>query len=115
VADQLFDGRKFRALTVVDNYSRKCLAIEADQGLRGEQVVNVMEALKAHYGKVPERIQVDNGSEFISKALDKWAYDNRVILDFSRLGKPTDNPYIESFNGSFRDECLSVHWFLSLE
>lgn len=115
VADQLFDGRKFRALTVVDNYSRKCLAIEADQGLRGEQVVSVMEGLKAHYGKVPERIQVDNGSEFISKALDKWAYDNGVILDFSRPGKPTDNPYIESFNGSFRDECLNVHWFLSLE
>lgn len=115
VADQLFDGRKFRALTVVDNYSRKCLAIEADQGLRGEQVVGVMEALKAHYGQSPNRIQVDNGSEFISKALDKWAYDNNVILDFSRPGKPTDNPYIESFNGSFRDECLNTHWFLSLE
>ena len=64
---------------------------------------------------VPQRIQVDNGSEFISKALDKWAYDNRVTLDFSRSGKPTDNPYIESFNGSFRDECLNVNWFLSLE
>ena len=61
------------------------------------------------------RIQVDNGSEFISKALDKWAYDNAVTLDFSRPGKPTDNPYIESFNGSFRDECLNLHWFLSLE
>jgi putative transposase len=64
---------------------------------------------------MPERIQVDNGSEFISKALDLWAYDNRVTLDFSRPGKPTDNPFIESFNGSFRDECLNAHWFLSLE
>jgi len=63
---------------------------------------------------VPERIQVDNGNEFISKALDKWAYEQQVTLDFSRPGKPTDNPYIESFNGSFRDECLNVHWFLSL-
>lgn len=86
VADQLFNGRKIRALTIVDNWSRECMSI-----------------------------QVDNGSEFISKALDKWAYENGVTLDFSRPGKPTDNPFIESFNGSFRDECLNAHWFLSLE
>jgi putative transposase len=115
VADQLFDGRKFRSLTVVYNYSRRCLAIEVDQGIKGEQVVAVMERLKQELGRVPERIKVDNGSEFISKALDKWAYDNKVTLDFSRPGKPTDNAFIESFNGSFRDECLNVHWFLSLE
>lgn len=64
---------------------------------------------------IPKRIQVDNVSEFISKALDKWAYDNGVVLDFSRPGKPTDNPFIESFNGSMRDECLNVHWFLLIE
>ncbi len=64
---------------------------------------------------VPKRIQVDNGSEFISKVLDQWAYENEVTLDFSRPGKPTDNPFIESFNGSFRDECLNVNWFLSLD
>ena len=58
---------------------------------------------------------MDNGSEFISKALDKWAYEHQVELDFSRPGKPTDNPFIESFNGSFRDECLNLHWFLDLE
>ncbi|TPE42444.1 transposase family protein [Pontibacter mangrovi] len=115
VADQLFDGRKFRGLTVVDNYSRQCLAIEVDQGIKGEQVVAVMERLKQQHGRVPERIKVDNGSEFISKALDRWAYDNKVTLDFSRPGKPTDNAFIESFNGSFRDECLNVNWFLSLE
>lgn len=115
VADQLFDGRKFRSLTVVDNYSRKCLAIEVDQGIKGEQVVAVMERLKQQHGRVPERIKVDNGSEFISKALDRWAYENKVTLDFSRPGKPTDNALIESFNGSFRDECLNVNWFLSLE
>ena len=78
-------------------------------------VVEVMEQVKQETGTVPQRIQVDNGSEFISKALDKWAYDNKVILDFSRPGKPTDNPYIQSFNGSFRDECLNENWFLSLE
>jgi putative transposase len=115
VADALFDGRRFRALTIVDNYSRECLEIEVGQSLKGEDVVRVMERMKLVRGVVPERIKVDNGSEFISKALDKWAYENDVILDFSRPGKPTDNAFIESFNGSFRDECLNVNWFLSLE
>jgi len=63
----------------------------------------------------PERIQCDNGSEFISRVLDKWAYDHGVTMDFSRPGKPMDNAMIESFNGSFRDECLNVNWFLSIE
>lgn len=115
VADQLFDGRKIRALTIVDNFSRQCVGIHVGQSLKGEDVVRVMECLKVVSLSVPARIQVDNGSEFISKALDKWAYDNGVTLDFSRPGKPTDNPFIESFNGSFRDECLNSHWFLSLE
>lgn len=115
VSDQLFDGRRFRALTLVDNYSRECLEIEVGQSLKGFDVVDVMERIKQVRGVVPKRIQVDNGSEFISKVLDQWAYENEVTLDFSRPGKPTDNPFIESFNGSFRDECLNVNWFLSLE
>jgi putative transposase len=102
VADQLFDGRKFRALTLVDNFSRECLAIYAGQSLKGTDVVSVLQDLKLNEQIVPKRIQVDNGSEFISKELDKWAYENKVTLDFSRPGKPTDNPFIESFNGSFR-------------
>ncbi|MEC4065216.1 integrase core domain-containing protein, partial [Klebsiella pneumoniae] len=65
--------------------------------------------------RLPVRIQTDNGSEFISKSLDKWAYQHGVTMDFSRPGKPTDNPFIESLNGSLRDECLNIHWFLSLE
>ena len=85
------------------------------QSLKGEDVVRVMERIKLTRGVVPRRIKVDNGSEFISKALDKWAYENGVALDFSRPGKPTDNAFIESFNGRFRDECLNVNWFLSLE
>jgi putative transposase len=74
-----------------------------------------MNRIKQQRNSLPVRIQVDNGSEFISKDMDKWAYDHGVILDYSRPGKPTDNPYIESFNGKFRDECLNIHWFLSLE
>jgi putative transposase len=115
VSDALFDGRRFRALTLVDNFSRECLEIEVGASLKGEDVVAVMERIRLEKGSVPQRIKVDNGSEFISKALDKWAYENKVVLDFSRPGKPTDNAFIESFNGSFRDECLNVNWFLSLE
>lgn len=109
VSDQLFDGRKFRALTLVDNYSRKCLAIQVGQSIKGMDVVEVMEKLKRENKTLPVRIQVDNVSEFISKVLDKWAYDNKVTLGFSRRGKWTDNAYMESFNGSFRDECLNIH------
>ena len=115
VADNLFNGRRIRALTVVDNFSRECLAIHLDQRITGEHVVGVMNAIETLHDRMPDRIQVDNGSEFISKALDKWAYENGVVLDFSRPGKPTDNPFIESFNGSFRDECLNSHWFLSID
>jgi putative transposase len=104
VADNLYDGRKIRALTIVDNFSRQCLAIHVGQSLKEKDVVGVMQRLHQRLGVVPERIQVDNGREFISKALDRWAYDQHVTLDFSRPGKPIDNPYMESFNGSFRDE-----------
>lgn len=114
VADELFNGRRIRALTVVDNFSREALAIVVDHQLKGMDVVAAVELLR-QIRTAPKRIQVDNGSEFISKVLDKWAYENGVELDFSRPGKPTDNPFIESFNGSFRDECLNVNWFLSLE
>jgi putative transposase len=76
---------------------------------------SVMEALKRFSGRCPQRIQMDNGSEFISKAMDRWACENDVVLDFFRPGKPTDNALIESFNGSFTDACLNTHWFLSLD
>jgi len=114
VTDSLFNGQRFRSLTLVDNFSRKCLAIEVGQHVRGEDLVRVMERIKTTHG-TPCYIKVDNGPEFISKELDKWAYENKVILDFSRPGKPVDNAYVESFNGSFRDECLNTNWFLSLE
>lgn len=115
VADQLFNGQKFRALTIVDNFSRHCPLIRVGQSLRGVDVVAALEELRRGQNLIPKSIQVDNGSEFISKDLDRWAYENKVTLIFSRPGKPTDNPFIESFNGSFRDECLNVNWFLSLE
>jgi putative transposase len=115
VADQLFDGQKIRALTLVDNFTRECLAIHVGSSLKSQDVVSVLTGICTDRLAYPNRIQVDNGSEFISKNLDLWAYQNKVELDFSRPGKPTDNPFIESFNGSFRDECLNMNWFLSLQ
>ena len=114
VSDALFDGRRIRALTVVDDYSRESLAIEVGQSITGEQVVTVMNRLSAARG-APKRIRVDNGPEFVSRALDQWAYLHQVTLDFSRPGKPTDNALVESFNGRLRDECLNTNWFLSLD
>jgi putative transposase len=113
VADALFNGQRFRSLTIVDNFSRESLAIVPATSIRGDDVVAVLDQLKGK-GRIPKRIKVDNGSEFISKDVDKWAYKNKVELDFSRPGTPGDNALIESFNGSFRDECLNVHWFVSL-
>ena len=114
VSDALFDGRRIRALTVVDNFTRESLAIEVGQGITGEQVVAVMNRIAATRG-APKSIRVDNGPEFVSRALDQWAYLHQVTLDFSRPGKPTDNALVESFNGRLRDECLNTNWFLSLD
>ncbi len=109
----LFDGRRLRALTVVDAYTREVLAIDVDQGIKGEQVVEAMDRI-ASVRSCPRAIRVDNGPEFILKALDRWAYENGVTLDFSRPGKLTDDAFMKSFNGRFRDACLNTHWFLSL-
>ena len=114
LTDSLLDGRRFRVLTIVDNVSRVSPAIAVDNSLTGQRVVAILERLKQTVGK-PERIAVDNGPEFFSKAVDTWAYRNGVHLEFSRPGKPTDNAFAESFNGHLRAECLDCHWFASLE
>jgi len=113
VADALFDGRKLRMLTVVDCYTRECLAVDVGQSLKGEDVVDSLNRICAQRG-LPKTIKTDNGSEFISKVMDKWAYEHGIELDFSRPGKPTDNAAVESFNGRLRQECLNANWFLSL-
>ncbi|CCF83925.1 conserved hypothetical protein [Nitrolancea hollandica Lb] len=110
LADNLVDGRRFRVLTIVDNVSRVSPAIEVDVSIKGDHVVAVWDRLKQRVG-LPQRLAVNNGPEFISKALDAWAYRNGITLEFSRLGKPTDHAYVESFNGHFRQECLDQHWF----
>jgi putative transposase len=113
VSDELGWGQRFRALTIVDHFSRESPAIEVGISLTGRRVAEVLTRLALEHG-LPETITVDNGPEFVSKALDQWAYANGVQLDFITPGKPVENPYIESFNSSFRKECLNQHWFFSL-
>ena len=114
VSDSFNDGRKFRSLNIVDDYSRECLATEVDTSIPGARVVRVLERLRESRG-LPEVMVMDNGPEFAGKALDAWAYQRGVNLHFIEPGKPVQNAFIESFNGRFRDECLNEHWFISLE
>jgi putative transposase len=113
MSDELFHGGRIRILTIVDDFTRESLAIEASQRFQGKDVADVLDRIVRERGK-PKAIRLDNGPEFTSKALDQWAYWNKVELAFSRPGKPTDNAFIESFNGKLRTECLNENWFLSL-
>jgi putative transposase len=114
MSDSLYDGRRFRLLTLVDNMTRESPLIAVERSFSGEHVAELLDQVAQRSG-LPQAIQVDNGPEFTSKALDEWAARNTVKLIFSRPGTPTDNPYIEAFNGRLRDECLDQHWFVSLE
>lgn len=113
MSDRLFTGERIRLLTIVNNYSKLSPAREVRKSFKGADMVRVLEQVVSKYG-LPKIIKPDNGAEFISRELDLWAYGNKVGLDYSRLGKPTDNAYIESFNGRVRQECLNQNRFLSL-
>jgi len=113
VHDSLAGGRSFRALNIMDGWSREALCIEADTSLTGKRVVRVLEELVQVRGK-PQFLQMDNGPEFRGLEVDQWAYRNGVKLHFIEPGKPTQNGHIESFNGKLRDECLNQEWFTSL-
>lgn len=112
--DLLATGRRFRTLNIVDGFSRECPAIEVDTSLPGARVVRVLERLAETRG-LPLEIVLDNGPEMTGKALEEWAWRNGVRLNFIEPGKPTQNAFIESFNGKFRDECLNENWFLDLD
>jgi putative transposase len=111
--DELASGRKFRTLNLMDGYTREALTIEVDTSLPGLRVVRVLDRLR-EMRATPAAIQVDNGTEFTSRVVDQWAYRNQVALHFIERGKPTQNAFIESFNGKFRDECLNQNWFVDL-
>jgi putative transposase len=111
--DTLASGRSFRTLNLIDRFTRECLAIEVDTSLPAGRVVRVLNRVIGVAG-TPESIRIDNGPEFAGQVLGAWAAQHQVTLDFTTPGKPTENGHIESFNGKFRDECLSRHWFISL-
>ena len=114
VHDQLADGRRFRVLTVIDQWSRESVLMEADYRTSGQDVAEALSRVAEGRG-LPRAISVDHGTEFTSRALDEWAWHNGVQLDFIRPGKPIENALIESFNGRLRDECLNVQEFMSLD
>ena len=113
VMDALANGRRIKCLTVVDDFTRECLDIAVDFGISGEYVARVLERIGQFRG-LPKAIRTDQGPEFTSRALDRWAYRQGVDLKLIAAGKPTQNAYIESFNGKFRDECLNDHYFNNL-
>ena len=114
VTDRLENGRYFRTLTVVDQYTRECPVLEAAESLTASKVVHALDRVATERG-YPESITVDNGTEFCSRIMDGWAYQRGVKLDFIRPGKPVENGFIESFNGRLRDECLNVELFWSID
>jgi len=113
VMDALASGRRIKCLTIVDDFTRECLDIAVDFGISGEYVSHVLEQIGQFRG-LPGAIRTDQGPEFTSRALDRWAYGRGVGLKLIAAGKPTQNAYIESFNGKFRDECLNDHHFMNL-
>ena len=114
MSERVADGRWFRILTVVDQFTRECLCLLADQSLTGEKVGQALELVVGQRG-APRSITVDNGSEFASRVMDAWAYRHGIQLEFIRPGKPVENGFIESFNGRLRDECLNVEVFFTLD
>jgi putative transposase len=112
--DNLASGRKFRTLNLMDGFTREAPRIEVDTSLPGLRVARVLEEVARERG-YPQALQVDNGPEFISRVVDQWAFEHGVALHFIAPGKPTENAFIESFNGKFRDECLNENWFLTLQ
>ena len=113
VSDALANGRRIKVLTIVDDFSKESVDLVADFGISGHYVTRVLDQA-ARFRGYPKAIRTDQGPEFTGRALDQWAYRHGVQLKLIQAGKPTQNAFIESFNGRFRDECLNDHWFRSL-
>jgi Transposase and inactivated derivatives len=113
VFDRTADGRAIKTLTIVDDATHECVAIEVERAISGHGVARVLDRL-AHTRGLPRIIRTDNGKEFCGKAMVAWAHERGVQLRLIQPGKPNQNAYIESFNGRLRDECLNEHWFPSL-
>lgn len=114
VSDALWNGRRIKMLTVIDGFTKECLKISVDTSLGGERVARELKQLILERG-IPEEIVSDNGTEFTSKAILGFVYDNKINWRYIAPGKPVQNAFIESFNGKLRDECLNENWFNNLE
>lgn len=114
VSDQLSNGRRFRVLNVVDDYSREMVGQLVSVSISGRQVARFLSVLIEQRGK-PNKITCDNGTEFTSKAMFFWSKETDVGLGFIQPGKPTQNAFVESLNGKFRNECLNQHWFRTMD
>ena len=113
VSDALANGRRIKVLTIVDDFSKEAIDLAVDFGISGHYVTRVLDQA-ARFRGYPKAIRTDQGPEFTGRALDQWACQHGVQLKLIQAGKPTQNAFIESFNGRFRDECLNDHWFTSL-
>ena len=111
VSDQLADSRRFRVFNIVDDFHRECVGQIVDHSISGARVARYLDTLN----RCPKTIVCDNGPELTSKALFFWAREKSVKLHFIQPGKPTQNAFVESFNGTFRENCLNLHWFRSLD
>ncbi len=114
VSDKLTDGRAYRILTVIDQFTRECIALVAERSMSGSKVVAAFSQAMGERGAVPRSMTLDNGSEFAGRMMEAWAIQTGVQFCFIRPGRPVENGFIESFNGRLRDECLNVEWFTSL-
>jgi putative transposase len=114
IQERTEDGRNFRVLSVIDQFTRECIALEADRSMSGHKVVAALDRVIEQSRPAPESITTDNGSEFAGKALDAWALQHAVKLAFIRPGKPVENGFVESFHGRLRDECLNAELFFTL-
>ena len=113
VHDRLASGRAIRVLGVVDTFTRECLALEVDTSFASRRVTRVLDEVIADRGR-PRRLVMDNGSELTSRHFLSWGTEWKLELAYIQPGKPTQNGYVESFNGKLRDECLNVSWFRNL-
>jgi putative transposase len=115
IHDSLKNGRRYRVLNIVDDFTRESIRSEVGSSLTGKRVVRVLSQLEELHEQLPKSIVVDNGTEFTSKAVLTWAQEKEVNLDFIEPGKPIQNAHIESFNGRLRDECLNMNWFKNVD
>lgn len=114
MSDATANGRKLRLFNAVDDFSREAIAMEVDTSITALRVTRILERVASERGAYPTAIVCDNGPEFASREMDRWAHQHGVKLDFIDRGRPVQNCFIESFNGRVREECLNLHWFIDV-